>query len=116
MAVSDPSNINPLFGKFTWKYINTKDVEQEYLLLMFYGTGDGSDINLGALPSVGVREVSAAADVKEFSDSYKGDFTPDKTLFPAGSGKADLFWFYGDYDNLAKNGMNIIGQYLNYTR
>lgn len=116
MAVSAPSTPSAIIGKFTWKYTNNNSTAQDYFLLMLYGTRDGSDINLSALPTVGIKKASATANVNEFSDSYKGDFTPDKTLFPAGSGKADLFWFYGDYDNLAKNGMTLIGQCLNFTR
>lgn len=116
LTVSEPSTPNAFNGKFTWKYTNSSSSAQDYFLLMLYGTRDGSDIDLSSLPTVGLKETSANANVAEFSDSYKGDFTPNSSSFPKNGGTADLFWFYGDYDNLAKNGMYIIGQYLNFTR
>ncbi len=116
LTVSEPSTPNAFNGKFTWKYTNSNSSAQDYFLLMLYGTRDGSAIDLRSLPTVGMKEGSATASVSEFSDSYKGDFTPSASLFPKNGGTADLFWFYGDYDNLAKNGMTLIGQYLNFTR
>lgn len=93
---------------YNWTHENALASAQDYTLMVFLAGGSSADIDISALPSVAKSEYEASASAsasKNFNLSTNSDFETTDTM--------DFFWFYGDYANLAKNGLYLAGSMLN---
>ena len=93
---------------YNWTHENTLSSAQDYTLMVFLAGGSTADIDISALPAVVKNEYEASASAsgvsKNFNLTANSDFETTDTL--------DFFWFYGDYANLAKNGLYLAGSML----
>ena len=103
-------------GQFTWTNTNAASEAKNYCIFSIPVDGLGEVIDLRSLPTkYGHANFTASANASGTNEGNTLKHDPDDSYWSKGS-TINVFWFFGNWADLAANGLRTVQTYLGYTR